>query len=77
MERSDLPFLGLSPDDVPGLTGGAVSRTRVYEDMRAGQLRAKKVGRRTIIEAAEVRRYIASFPDRPTKAAAASTDTAA
>jgi hypothetical protein len=68
--KPDLAVLGYSPDDISAMTSGAVSRTRVFEDMRAGRLRAKKAGKRTIIEAEEARRYIAELPDRPTKPAA-------
>jgi len=69
--NSSLPCLGFSPDDFPTMTSGVVSRTRVYEDMGKGVLKAKKIGKRDLIEPDEARRYIASFPDRPTKPSAA------
>jgi hypothetical protein len=53
-----------SPDEIPRATGGAISRTRVYAAMKSGRLRAKRDGRRTIITADELRRYIAALPDR-------------
>jgi hypothetical protein len=44
-------------DLVPGL-----NRTRVYEEIGRGTLRARKVGRRTIILAEDLAEYIASLP---------------
>jgi hypothetical protein len=63
-QKIPLPVLGYAPDDIPKMTCGVVSRTRVFGDIRRGLLRAKKVGRRTIIEADEARRYLGAFPDR-------------
>jgi len=62
--KPELPILAFSPDDFPFLTSGVISRTRAYNDMRAGLLRAKKVGDRNLITAEEARRYIDAFPDR-------------
>ena len=39
----------------------AVGRTFVYEEIKAGRLRACKAGRRTIIDAAEARRWLAAL----------------
>jgi excisionase family DNA binding protein len=39
----------------------AVGRTFVYEEIKAGRLRAAKAGRRTLIDAAEARRWFASL----------------
>jgi hypothetical protein len=62
-EREEaLPVLGYSPNDFPRLTGGAISRTRVFEDIKAGRLQARKVGQRTIITPEEAKRYRDSFP---------------
>jgi hypothetical protein len=44
-----------------------ISRTRVFEDLGLGRLRAKKVGKRDLITPEEARRYIESFPDRPAR----------
>lgn len=68
--KPELPALGYAPSDISALTGGAVSRTRVFDDIRTGKLRAKKVGQRTLITVDEARRYIAGFPDRTAKPAA-------
>jgi len=44
------------------LTG--LSRTRVFEELRVGRLRAKKCGKRTIIQASEVEAWVACLEDR-------------
>jgi hypothetical protein len=62
--KPELPLLAFSPDDFPILTNGVISRTRAYKDMRAGLLRAKKVGDKNLVTADEARRYIDAFPDR-------------
>jgi len=49
-------------EDVPSATG--LTRTRVFQAIREGQLTARKLGRRTIIEAAELRRFIETLPTR-------------
>jgi hypothetical protein len=67
--KFELARLGYSPDDFPKMTGGAISRTRVYGALRDGSLKAKKVGPRTIIEPEEARRFINSFPDWQSSAA--------
>jgi len=53
-----------APNQIPVVTGGAISRTRVYAALRSGKLKAKRDGRRIIIPADELRRYIAALPDR-------------
>jgi len=60
-----LPILGYAPEDIPKMTSGVISRTRVFEDLAKRRLRAKKVGKRDLITPEEARRYIESFPDRP------------
>jgi hypothetical protein len=49
-------------DDVPSVAG--VTRTQVFEAIRARELTARKRGRRTLIEADELRRWISTFPTR-------------
>ena len=63
--KSNLPVLGFAPDDIPKMTNNVVARTRVFEDIRHGKLRAKKVGKRTLVTAEEVRRYIAGASRLP------------
>jgi excisionase family DNA binding protein len=40
----------------------------IYEFIRRGELRAKKLGRRTVIPRDEVRRFLACLPDLTLKA---------
>lgn len=54
--------LAYSPNEAAKAIGH--SRTRVYELIASGQLRAKKDGRRTVILHAELERYLAELPDR-------------
>ena len=49
---------------------GAGSRTIVYEAINAGTLKAKKRGKRTIILATDLARYLESLPDFHEPAAA-------
>ncbi|MBX9700543.1 MAG: helix-turn-helix domain-containing protein [Acetobacteraceae bacterium] len=46
-----------------------IGKTRAYELIAAGQLRAMKCGSRTLICAESVRSYLASLPNVPAKAA--------
>lgn len=39
-----------------------IGRTLVYAEMKAGQLAAKKLGRRTIILRSEAERWLAALP---------------
>jgi hypothetical protein len=45
---------------------------RIYGALKAGQLAGRKVGRRTIIEATELQRWLRSFP--PVKRSSARPD---
>jgi hypothetical protein len=54
--------LAYAIEDVPAVTG--LTRTRVFEAIRQKQLMARKSGRRTIIEVAELQRFIATLPTR-------------
>ena len=40
-----------------------LSRSRLYEALKAGELTAKKAGRRTLISFAELEAYLASLPN--------------
>lgn len=40
-----------------------VGRDKIYDEIRAGRLKAKKAGRRTIITADAARSYLDSLPD--------------
>lgn len=39
-----------------------ICKTKIYEEMRAGRIQARKSGRRTLIPAAEAERYLLSLP---------------
>jgi len=54
-ESSQLPFLGYAPEDIPKMTSGVISRTRVFEDLNLGRVRAKKIGKRDLITPEEAR----------------------
>src|SRR5262249_42783843 len=54
-----LPVLGYALEDIPKMTSGVVSPTRVFEDLAKGRLRAKKVGKRDIITPEEAQRACA------------------
>jgi excisionase family DNA binding protein len=45
------------------------SRSRIYEEMNAGRLDARKAGRRTLISRASLDDLLASLPRAATKAA--------
>jgi hypothetical protein len=49
-------------DVVPAVAG--VTRTQVFDAIRDRELTARKRGRRTLIEADELRRWISTFPTR-------------
>jgi hypothetical protein len=60
--RASANRIAYAIEDVPGATG--LTRTRVFQAIREGQLTARKLGRRTIIEATELRRFIETLPTR-------------
>jgi hypothetical protein len=60
-----LPF-ALSIASAVGATGNAISRTRMFELIKQGEVDARKIGRRTVIIADSLRGYI----ERQPKAAA-------
>ena len=52
------------------VAAGGGSRTKLYEAIAAGTLKARKRGRSTVILAADLARYLESLPDFHEKAAA-------
>lgn len=64
MADSTTPALSYSPETAAAATG--VSRTRIFNALRDNELTAKKHGRRTIIPAQELTRWIESMPARKT-----------
>jgi excisionase family DNA binding protein len=57
-----IPRLGLTPDEAAISVG--VSRTKIFEAIRDGALTARKSGKTTIIEPAELQRWVRSLPTR-------------
>ena len=55
------PF-GLSIAAAVEATGSAVSRTRLFELIRTGEVDARKVGRRTVVIADSLRDYLLRQP---------------
>ena len=49
---------------------GAGGRTKIYEAIKSGALKAKKRGARTVILTDDLTRYLESLPDFPGQAAA-------
>jgi hypothetical protein len=49
-------------ESVPHLTG--LSRTRIYGAAASGRLTVRKDGKTSVVEVAEIRRYIRSLPTR-------------
>lgn len=55
-----LPPLAYSVDETLRLLG--ICRPKLYEAINAGRIVARKMGRRTLIPAAEVQRYLNELP---------------
>ena len=49
---------------------GAGGRTKIYEAIKAGELKARKRGKRTIILADDLIAYLEALPDFPNQAVA-------
>ena len=62
MESSNRHIIAYPIDAVPAIAG--VTRTQIFEAIRGQELTARKRGRRTLIEADELRRWISTFPTR-------------
>lgn len=41
-----------------------IGQRQVWEELRAGRLKAKKIGRRTLVSDKEIGRYIRTLPER-------------
>jgi excisionase family DNA binding protein len=59
-DKKSVPRLSLTPDEAAASTG--LSRTRIFEAIRAKKLIARKDGKATIIELDELQRYVRSLP---------------
>jgi hypothetical protein len=60
------PPFALSIASAVRATGNAISRTRLFDLIRTGEVDARKVGRRTVVMAESLRAYV----ERQPKAAA-------
>ncbi len=54
--------IAYSINEVVELTG--VSRSRLYELIAAGELRTRKLGRRTLVLSADLTQWLSSLPER-------------
>lgn len=57
---TDLTLLAVTIPNAVEITG--LGRTSLYHSIKQGKLKVKKSGRRTIIEMAELRRFIENLP---------------
>ena len=58
----DVALFALSIAAAVQATGNAVSRTRLFDLIKSGEVDARKVGRRTVIIAASLRDYVERQP---------------
>ena len=61
-ERSAASPIAVAIEDAPQIIG--VSRTRVFQAVRNKELTIRKAGKSSIIELAELRRWVASLPTK-------------
>jgi hypothetical protein len=50
------------------------SRSKLYDEIKKGNLKVKKLGRRTVLTPDELRRYLAALPEKETKLQTAATE---
>jgi excisionase family DNA binding protein len=70
-QLKQIPRLSFTPDEAALSTG--VSRTRIFQAIRDEELTARKAGKSTLIEMAELTRWLSTLPTkgrRPETAAA-------
>ncbi len=58
-ENSEIP-LALSPSDVCRCYG--IGKTQLYAEIKAGRIKARKLGRRTLIAASDVQAWFNALP---------------
>jgi excisionase family DNA binding protein len=56
------PRISMTPDEAAEATG--FSRTRIFNAIREGEITARKDGKATVIETAEIVRWVRSMPAR-------------
>lgn len=59
--------LAYRPEEAAAAVG--VGRTTIFEEIRAGRLRARKVGRATLIAEADLRAWVVALQERRSKRA--------
>jgi hypothetical protein len=59
---SQIPRIAMKPNEAAEATG--FSRTRIFNAIRDGEMIARKDGKATIIEVAEIVRWVRSLPVR-------------
>jgi excisionase family DNA binding protein len=69
-EQTAEAVLGFSPEGAARSTG--LTTTGIYAALKRGELAGRKIGRRTVIEASELQRWLRSFP--PVKRSSARPD---
>ena len=68
--RDNLPLLTVTPEEFPLVFRG-VSRTRLYEAIKKGEIRTIKDRKRRIIEIEEGRRWVRSLAENTEQSSAA------
>jgi excisionase family DNA binding protein len=71
MEPTPVSRISMTPEDAAIVTG--LSRTRIFNAIRDGEMTARKDGKATVIETAELVRWVRSLPTRGRAPDAAST----
>ena len=59
---TQVPRIAVRPDEAAEATG--FSRTRIFSAIRDGKLTARKDGKATVVEIAEIVRWVRSLPTR-------------
>ena len=68
--RDNLPLLTVTPEEFPLVFRG-VSRTRLYEAIKKGEIKTIKDRKRRIIEIEEGKRWVRSLADNTEQSSAA------
>jgi excisionase family DNA binding protein len=67
--------IGYSPEEASKLV--SMGRTKIFQEIKDGRLKARKMGRKTIILDDDLREYARNLPEREISSAAKSTGEAA
>lgn len=59
--ETSLPRLSFGPNSAANVAG--IGLTKLYEEIKAGRLKAKKFGKRTLITATALEEWLNSLPD--------------